>query len=141
MKCLFILFAVLLLNNNSNAQQDTSIAHTTKEDLLLKSRKQKTAGWIMIIGGTAIAIAGYTTYVNHVQNSSSIWAFADGNGLLVGTVGIAITTVGGILIRSSKRNKSKAMSMSFTNQPLNFYSKNHTHVASVPSLTLVFAIK
>ena len=131
-----ILYSLLsMIVTVANGQTDTLSHSTIKNDLIQKSKNQNTTGWILIIGGAGLGIFGFSTYSNSLDESP--WAFSDGKGLGFSALGLIAMGGGGILLKASKRNKNKAMSMTFTDQPVML---NKIQLARVPSVTVVIEL-
>jgi hypothetical protein len=131
MKQLIILFAACLFLMETSRAQD-SLHHAkpnpsvetyktpphmvySSEYYMQKSRKMKTAGWILIGAGSVLGITGYLVYQNQINSYTN-----NLDNALLNTAGSTVMMVGGsamvvvgipVLIRSGYY-KRKALSMS-----------------------------
>ncbi len=118
-----------------------SLSAQTKNDYLLKSKHQKTAAWVFLGGGTGLAIIGGLVGLHGVvdlvdgQQNNKI----ETGGILEITGGAAMLGSIPLFIASSK-NKRKAMSITFSNQPLPALVKNTMGRRSFPSIGLQFKL-
>jgi len=111
MKKFLIVILLLSFQARSVAQQTTPGTNKTREELLKKSNNQKTAGYLMLIGG-AVAIAGGTALFaeNFDLFSGGSNAGEAGGAILVAAGGASM--IGSIFVFSaSARNKREANSM------------------------------
>ena len=144
MKQLFILIGIQLLTIPSFCQQVEAHTPEVSKDFLIKSKKQKTAGWILTGSGTAtllfVAIVDATQEVGGVlvntfslgtiprpENKSYATGYAIGTALLAG--GITLFAI-------SSKNKKKATNLSLQNQVSIRSFKGKLVNADIPSLTL-----
>ena len=103
MKQLTILILLIFSAVNSSSQPKTTASSLTKTDYLQKSKRQKTAAFIMLGGGMAVLLAG-------VIIEATNWDSSVGN--VLASVG-ALSEVGSIpLFIASAKNKKKAMNAS-----------------------------
>ncbi len=110
-KILFICLSLCIILSKANAQiRDTNSTvnnHNFDADLLMqKSKKQKTAAWILLSGGAIAWFGGVSKNMNQLDN-------IDGGGkaaMLIG--GTAVLSSIPLFIMASKKKK-KAMSPSF----------------------------
>jgi len=97
---------MLLMTATSFCQQANPPQPLTKNDYLQKSKNQKTAAWVLLGGGLALAVGGAVLDVN------SDWSSSETPYLVVITAGCA-SMLGSIpLFISSAKNKRKAMNAS-----------------------------
>ena len=115
MKKIIICAWILIVSAPSFSQQTTTNAPVlTKADYLQKSKKQKTAAWILLGGGSALIVTGQIVYTNYINSSPDF-----GTGLLrlaswgTGPVLelIGLLSMGGSipLFIASTKNKRRAM--------------------------------
>jgi hypothetical protein len=112
MKKIIAVLIILGLSAASFSQQLDSAKIKTRDDLLLKSKHQKTTGFLMLGLGAAAAITGTLIF----EQNFDIWE--DGNDALAGT-GVILATAGGLSMLgsipffiASSKNKGRAMGMS-----------------------------
>ena len=118
----FIIITLLIFSSSIFGQQ-------SKQDLLKKSKRQKTIAFVLIGGGSIAWLAGLNKYMNQEDNM-------DGGGEAAMIIG-GTAALGSIpLFIISSKNKKKAMSMSFKNQRIpQLYGSNFVY-RLVPSLNL-----
>jgi len=111
MKKYIALLLLLAFQARSIAQQTTPGSNKTREELLKKSNNQKTAGYLMLIGG-AVAIAGGTAlFAENFDLFSSEANSGEAGGAILVAAGAA-SMIGSIFVFSaSARNKREANSM------------------------------
>ena len=103
MKQLIISLLLIIFAGNSFAQQTTTLPSQAKNDYLQKSKSQKTAAWIMLGGGIALAVAGTAV-------TASDWESTGGPAMMV--IGAACV-VGSIpLFIAAGKNKKKGLAAS-----------------------------
>jgi fructose-1,6-bisphosphatase len=79
-KIIFVILLLLSLIRSFGQQQTSPAPSITKTDYLQKSKSQKTAGWILFGGGTAMMITGTVIWINAIEED----IFTEkGNGLAV----------------------------------------------------------
>jgi hypothetical protein len=109
-----ILLALLSVFATASFSQQTETKHLlTSDEYLKKSKKQKTAAWILLGGGSFIGVIGLATFKldfnEHVNNSASSIFFFTGTAAAISSIPFFI---------SSKKNKKKAASISLVNEPV-----------------------
>lgn len=103
MKHIFIWTLMLLVAIKSFSQQIDTTTMSRQATLLLKSKKQKSGAWTLLVGGTAFVGLGFL--IGNRNNSSFGEA---GAGVILGGLGV-LSTIGSIpLFIASGRNKRKA---------------------------------
>jgi hypothetical protein len=107
----------------------------TKEDYLLKSKNQKTAGTVLLVGGTTMIIIGIIVGSNSDSSDNFGYDsnFAAGTGLLLG--GLAADLISIPLFISSGNNARKAVTISFNPQRLSIPQYNSYGLTFQPTLT------
>ncbi len=117
MKTICLLAVMLILAVNLFAQAPEG----TKQYYLEKSRNQKTFGWVLLGGGTALAIIGGIGFDKEGIFSSS----ADAYGFMF--IGGIVADLASIpLFISSAKNARKAASMSFHQQRIMIPGMNYS---------------
>jgi hypothetical protein len=147
MKKYLFLVAMLTFCINAFNQQTKSFPALTKEDYLKKSKKQKTADWILLGGGTVFTITGFAIGINSYASSFF------GIDITTGRVDKNITTgsiffftgaaavLGSIpLFIAAHKNKKKAMNFSFKNEMAPQLSNGSFINRPVPSLSLKISL-
>ena len=122
MKKLFVVLALMIFSSSVFCQQ-------TKQDLLKKSKNQKTIAFVLAGGGSIAWLAGLNKYMNQEDNK-------DGGGEAAMIIGgtAALASIPFFII--SSKNKKKAMSMSFKNQRIPQLQGSSFIYRSAPSLNL-----
>jgi hypothetical protein len=153
MKKIIVFALLLIVSATSFSQPVTNTAPTVKTDYLQKSRKQKTAAWVMLGGGlilstTSLAIsigkAGEdiaTGFAGILTLNPDLATQNDYTGetilLIAGTAAI-ISSIP--LFIASRKNKRKGMSLSFKNETTQQVQKGSFVYSAVPSLTLKISL-
>jgi hypothetical protein len=109
MKKLILLIILSLLTVNLFSQ--TQNLKLTKDDYLQKSKNQKTTGWVLLAGGTTMAVVGIIIGNNSNLFDSNNSGFEIGARLLI--VGLATDLVSIPFFISSSSNTRKAATFSF----------------------------
>jgi hypothetical protein len=112
---------LLAIAVQSFCQQTDSLKSIAKTDYLRKSKNQKTAAWILLGGGIAMAVAGTIVYSNDYNKAAeqdpfwttvSYGANVNPTGAVIATLGV-LAAVGSIpLFIASGKNKKKARAIS-----------------------------
>jgi hypothetical protein len=131
-----ILFFLLTDSVISTFSQQTNPSPALlKQDYLEKCKKQKTAAWLLLGGGSVIGFIGLATFNfagsddGDVNNSASSILFFTGTAAVISSIPFFI---------SSKKNKRKAMSLSFKNEKMKQLYKSSSVYKNIPSLNLKF---
>lgn len=139
MKKIIIFTMLLILSAASFSQQTNSPQSLTGTDHLTKSKKQKTAALVMLIGGTvattvgvAVAVGGGVdcAYGNPTCGKNHTLATVlaiSGSAAILGSIPLFI---------ASGKNKKKAMSLAVSGQPVTWIIVNKLAYKTVPSITL-----
>ncbi|MCM4153876.1 hypothetical protein DHD05_19965 [Arenibacter sp. N53] len=133
MKTIRLLLALLLVSSILEGQTK----EFSKDYFLQKSKKQKTTAWILLGGGTAMAIGGFAAF-NTSWNSGS-----NSSTDIAGIIGVAGILVDGASIPyfiSAGKNKRTAMSMAFDFKPIYLTGENLVTTKHYPGLTLKIKI-
>jgi hypothetical protein len=128
-KCILLLLTLLLSSASLVAQE------RTKDFYLQKAKKQKTAAWILLGSGAAIAAIGGIIQLNHENNRSGGFDF-DFTGATIAIVGgvVCLSSIPFFIVSSS--NKKKGMSLSFSSGKAQQIRNRSFAYSPVPSLTL-----
>ena len=106
MRKFFICTMLLLMTTSSFCQQTDFSQSLSQQNYLQKSKKQKTAAWVLLGGGAAVAVGAA------ILDVSSDWTKSETPYLVALATGCA-SMLGSIpLFIASKRNKRKAMNAS-----------------------------
>ena len=106
MRKLFTCTMLLLMTTSSFCQQTDFSQSLTQQNYLQKSKKQKTAAWVLLGGGAAVAVGAAILDVN------SDWNKSETPYLVAISIGCASMLSSIPLFIASKRNKRKAMNAS-----------------------------
>lgn len=139
MKKITIFLLLLILSAATFGQQTNPTPPPTKQDYLKKSKTQKKTAWILLGGGTVLAITGaaipskVTDYGNPLNpyddKYSNNWSY------LIGVGGLAMLCSIPFFIASGK-NKRKAMNLSFKNELAPQVMESGFVYRSIPTLNL-----
>ncbi len=123
MKKIISLAMLLIVSATLFSQQTTPSQPLTHEDYLKKSKKQKTAGWILLGGGTLLTTIGLVVGMNETEDILYANIFEpnapssndDGTLAAVLTIGGVLAMAGSIplFIASGKNKKKAAASVAF----------------------------
>ena len=135
---LLIIFLVIIAITSYPQSPDKTMLVFNQEDYLQKSKNQKTAAWVMLIGGTVattigvgVAVAGGLDCAFGNPRCGKDQTLAD---ILTITGGAAM--LGSIpLFIAAGRNKKKALSVSIGTQPIPGIFKNSLAYKTVTSIT------
>jgi hypothetical protein len=106
MRKFFICTMLLLMTASSFCQQTDVSQSLTRQDYLKKSKNQKTAAWILLGGGFALAVGA------SILDVSSDWSKSETPYLVALSIGCA-SMLGSIpLFIAAGRNKRKGMNAS-----------------------------
>lgn len=125
-----LLLLTLLWVAAASFGQDTTAAVPSGEFYLQKSKDQKRAAWILLGGGTALAVAGAIQIGN-----TSFWS-NDNSGYVLFSVGTVAGLISVPLFISSARNARRAATFSFHQQPLLVPQHSTLILQRQPTLTL-----
>ena len=128
------LLIMLAISTNIFCQQNTPVINT---EYLKKSKTQKKNAFIMLGGGAALFLTGIVIPKGELVHSSILGDDYKNDGIKGGLelTGI-ISMLGSIpLFIASSKNKKKAMSVSFKNNPSQQIQRGSFVNRSVPSLT------
>ena len=128
MKKIILGIMLLMLATISFSQQNNPSPALTKQEYLIKSKHQKITAFCLAGGGIIVWLAGVSKNMN--QNDD-----IDGGGEVAMAIGsiAALASIPMFIIAS--KNKRKAASISFKNEPLLQVQKNSFVYRAVPSLT------
>jgi hypothetical protein len=131
MKQIIFFFATLLFVMETSKAQDSLHLSTpgpshqkyrepngqrfSSEYYMNKSRKMKTAGWILISAGAVMGVTGYLVYQNQLYSNSGGLDTQIGNtfgSLFLSVAGAAVVVVGVPVLIRSGYYKRKALNMS-----------------------------
>ncbi|MEO7766540.1 MAG: hypothetical protein ABIS01_03905 [Ferruginibacter sp.] len=145
MKITIILFVFLGIVFSAMAQKTMPVndePQLAKEDYLMKSKANKNGALVCLIGGGTLFLIGDVIALSDLHTDLDN-LFTDNQssnhdaiiGVLVITGGLAM--LGSIpLFRAAHRNKRKALSMSFKNEPALQIQRSTVFYNAVPSLSL-----
>lgn len=128
------LLIMLAISTNIFCQQNTPVINT---EYLKKSKTQKKNAFIMLGGGAALFLTGIVIPKGELVHSGFLGDDYKNDGIKGGLelTGI-ISMLGSIpLFIASSKNKKKAMSVSFKNNPSQQIQRGSFVNRSVPSLT------
>jgi hypothetical protein len=130
MKTISIFLVILFVALQSFGQNPS----LSKEDYLQKSKNQKKTGWILLGGGTAIAVAGTISMSNQDFWSSDNSGYDTAGYLMLGGLAVGLASIPFFI--SSAKNANKAATISFNYQKT-YFSKHDIFVAKMqPAITI-----
>jgi len=145
MKRLLLIITASLFLFESFSQQIDPAPALTKQDYMEKSKKQKTAAWVLLGGGAALIITGTILSANEVEkdyqndpnNPFAPLTEADFDGPeWVFTTGI-FAGLGSIpLFIASSRNRRKAMTLSLKNEQFQSLKNSSLVYRPMPAVSL-----
>lgn len=130
MKSIIICLLLAIVANSAYSQQTTPAKPLTKQDYLKKSKNQKTAAWLFLVGGgTAIALGARDVdpVLSNAEETRS-------TALVV--TGIAALGVSTTLFIISANNKRKAQMMSFKMEKAPVIQQGGFAYRSYPAVSL-----
>ncbi|MGE5108280.1 MAG: hypothetical protein ACM3H8_12090 [Sphingobacteriales bacterium] len=131
---------MILLGVSVSSQEIDTRKPITKEDYLQKSKNQKTTGWILLAGGTSVAIAGVIIGGNDTGDSDDIFGpnFGTSAGLLIG--GLAADLLSIPFFIGSSNNARKAATFSFNQQKIMYPGHNNFAVKTQAAISLTIRL-
>jgi hypothetical protein len=130
---LTVLITALIIGNLPPA----TAQEMSKQDYLEKSRRQKTAGFIMLGGGVVMATSGIVLF----SENFVLFGASEAEDRALG-VGAAMFVVGGLaaigsipVFISSSMNAKRAAQLSFNHLPTNIPKYSGNIPRSIPSIT------
>lgn len=134
-----MLFVTMLIVAISTFSQQTNPSPSlTKEDYMQKSKKQKTAAWVLLGGGATFVLTGMLIPKGDLVHEGWFGNSYKNDGIkgVFQLTGI-LSMIGSIpLFTASGKNKKRAMSISFQNETIPQIQKNSFVYRTVPSLKL-----
>ncbi|MES2891939.1 MAG: hypothetical protein V4725_08005 [Bacteroidota bacterium] len=136
MNTMLLLFAMTILVLSTKAQDQPVENSTTPtfESLMLKSRSQRSTGFVLIGIGSAALAAGTILAAKELEN---IFEESKNEGLIIALYAIGAASLFGSIpfFVSAKKNKRLALSMSFENIPRAPGLYNMALQQSIPSIS------
>ena len=129
MKTIRLLLALILVSSVLVGQTK----EFSKDYFLQKSKKQKTAAWILLGGGTAMAVGGFATFDSSWDSGSDSTTDIAG---VIGTVGFLTSLASIPYFISAGKNKKTAMSITFNYKPVYLSNDNLAETQSYPTMSL-----
>ena len=129
MKTIRLLLALLLVSSVLVGQTK----EFSKDYFLQKSKKQKTAAWILLGGGTAMAAGGFTIFDSSWDSGSDSTTDIAG---VIGTVGFLTSLASIPYFISAGKNKKTAMSITFNYKPGYLSNDNLAETQSYQTMSL-----
>ena len=132
MKKLVSLSLLLILSVMVFGQQDPIfVPETTKQDYLKKSKNQKRAAWVLLgLGSLSVLVGSIEVNPNYGESTNRPF-------LVIGGLVTAAASIPNFI--ASKRNKKKAMGLSFNNYRVPQMRKNNFAYSSVQSLSVLIS--
>ncbi|MEG3659865.1 hypothetical protein V5097_20785 [Arenibacter palladensis] len=105
----------------------------SKDYFLQKSKKQKTTAWILLGGGTAMAVGGFAKFDSSWESESASTTDIAG---IIGTVGFLTGLASIPYFISAGKNKKTAMSITFNYKPIYLSNDNLAETKSYQTMSL-----
>jgi hypothetical protein len=137
MKNVIIYLLLILKVNTTFSQQNQPTPLLSKEDYLQKSKKQKTTAWFMLAGGSVVSFIGLTQ-LNFAGSPTGEVNKTPGAVLFLAGAASAFGSIH--FFNVARRNRNKAMSVSFKNQLIPQLHKNNFEINAIPSLNLKISL-
>lgn len=152
MKKIIFCFLLMVITTATFSQQNNPSPSLTKHDYAKKSKSQKTAAWVLLGGGFTIATIGALTSLPKAGEDIGYAILIIPNALtgnlqpepqnnytaqtilLIGGLTSMLTSIP--LFIASGKNKTKALSLSFKNEPSLQFLKSSFVYRAIPSLNL-----
>jgi len=128
----FILLTIISFHLYSQDMQPVDYK-PVKTDYLAMSKKQRTVGLILTTTGLAVSFIGFGITMDHYLEGPE--THPDAEAVLYWT-GLAMIATGVTFLAIAKKNKRKALSMSFINESSQQLRYNTVMNTSVPSVRL-----
>jgi hypothetical protein len=130
MKKTIACITLLLAATCAFSQPNTSGTPMTKKDYLQKSKKQKTAAWILMGAGLGATILGLTSENDPGDNNSG------NSGRTVGIItGVSAISVSTALFIAATNNRNKAQSLGFKMEKGQFIRQGSLVYQSFPAVS------
>ena len=135
MKKVTICTLLLILSTTSFSQQTNQAPTVSKQDYLKKSKRQKTAAWILLSGGTL------TTLLGTVESNPNSIAGGDNSRRTIFLItGLAAIGASIPLFIASSKNKKKAASFSLNFETAPVLQQSQFIYHSFPAATFTISI-
>ncbi len=156
MRKVLIIVTLALVTNSSFSQQTKPSPTLTKQEFILKSKHQKTAAWVFLGGGFALSTIGVIIatpkaaedvgygillFPNIIAGNPQPAPNNDYTGETVLVISGVVAMLSSVpLFIASSKNKRKAMSLSFKNEPALQSLRGSLVTRSVPSLNFKISL-
>lgn len=136
---------LLIIATTLFGQQTKPTPKLTKQDYLQKSKKQKTAAWLLLGGGTVLAVSGAVISANETANDIGdifLGRYEEGGdaGVVLFIAGFASMAGSIPFFIASGRNKNKAINLSFKMQRVPQLQKGSLINESIRSLSIKISL-
>ena len=106
----------------------------TKDEYLQKSKNQKTTAWVLLAGGTTMAVVG--AIIGGKDDPGTLYGPSFNTGMWLFVPGVVADLVSIPFFISSAKNRGRAETISFNNQKI-LFPQQHTFVLKTqPTLIL-----
>jgi hypothetical protein len=144
MKKIIIVFVLLAQTFSVFSQQAHPSQPLTREDYLKKSRKQKTAAWLLLSGGFTCIVIGSVLSADLNVNGDNYGSVFDEKtskaGSVLSVVGLCSMAGSIPLFIAAHRNKKKGINLSFENKRARQIQNASFVYRPLPSLTLKISL-
>lgn len=139
MKKVAAIALLLMFSVAAFTQNNPSAVPLTKEDLLQKSKNQRTAGWVLLGGGAGLVLAGSIVMVDAIGNDLFVNSNNYNSKTNTGTVLVVagLVAMGGSipLLIVGHKNHKKAMALALTNKNIQMLQKGSWSYQSYPAIS------
>lgn len=125
---------MLFIMTVSYCQQTKPRTDLTRADYLQKSKRQKTAAWLLLGGGTTVGFIGLANI--NLAGTDDPDGVNNTPGTLLFVTGLASAIASIPMFTASARNKRKAMNLSFKKQMIPQLQNYGLTFRSVPSVNI-----
>ena len=141
MKRIVVMVVIILFSMSLSGQQTEPERQLVKQDYLLKSKNQKTVGWVLLGSGAAMFFTGIIVGSSNSSDNPNEWFgpnFETGATILLGGIVAGLASIPFFI--SSASNARKAAIISFNNQKILLPQYGRTAVITQPSVMLKIRI-
>jgi hypothetical protein len=135
----FLLLLMLLSFIVKSFGQVEKSSSFSKAYYLQKSKTQKTIGWVLLGGGTAMVVGAAISYPKRESSSFSEAFTLNANDIII-LIGTGADIISIPFFISAHKNKKRAASVAIANQKILWYQKNNIGFVAQPTLTLKFKL-
>ena len=143
MKQLFFSLTLLIFSATAFGQQTSSSVFMSIQDYLQKSKRQKTAAWVLVGGGGALVLTGIIIPKGEIVHEGFWLSYKnDGikNSLALGGFVSMLSSIPFFIASHRNKTKAKAVSVSFRMENVRVIQHSGFVSQSIPSLNLKLSL-